>query len=95
MTHNTHPEDVKAAVRKTGISLAELARRHGMAPSTGARALYLPCPTMNRAIADHLGVSVHSLWPEWFDAGGERIHRFSRKSTSAGQSESRQKRRVA
>lgn len=95
MTQNKHPEDIKAAVRKTGVSLAELARRHGMAPSTGARALYLPCPTMNRAIADHLGVSVHELWPEWFDADGERLHRFERKSISAAVPESRQKRRVA
>ena len=37
---NEHPEDVKAKVRKTGVSLAELARRNGMAEGTGARALY-------------------------------------------------------
>jgi lambda repressor-like predicted transcriptional regulator len=95
MAQNHHPEDLKAEVRKTGISLAELARRHGMVGGTGSRALYEPCPRMNRAIADHLGVSVHALWPEWFDADGERILRFDRKSISGDRTESRQKRRAA
>ena len=42
--HNTHPEDVKAAVRKTGITLAELARRNGLSDSTTRKALYRPQP---------------------------------------------------
>jgi Ner family transcriptional regulator len=92
---NVHPEDVKAAVRKTGVSLAELARRNGMAPVTGRRCLYEPCPTMNRHIADHLGVPVHKLWPEWFAADGARIHRFRREASSPARAGHRQKRRVA
>ena len=88
---NEHPEDVKAKVRKTGVSLAELARRAGLAPGTGARALYEPCPRMNHAIAEHLDTSVHTLWPEWFDIDGERLLRFERKTTTLKSSESRQK----
>lgn len=92
---NEHPEDVKAKVRKTGVSLAELARRNGMAEGTGARALYEACPRMNQAIADHLDIPVHELWPEWFDANGDRILRFSRDSNSGKSAESRQNREAA
>lgn len=95
MQRNRHPEDIKAEVRKTGLTLAELARRNGMAGGTGGRALYEPCPRMNRAIAGHLGKSVHDLWPEWFDANGERILRFEREGTSGRTVESRQKSRAA
>lgn len=95
MPKNAHPEDVKARVRKTGISLAELARRNEMVGGTGARALYEPCPRMNHAIAKHLGVSVHDLWPEWFDKAGERILRFSRETTTGKTAESRQNREAA
>ena len=92
---NAHPEDVKAAVRKTGVSLAELARRCGLAPSTGRRAIYEACPAMNRAIAAHLGVPVHALWPEWFAADGARIHRFVRESSGPSRPCHRQKRSAA
>lgn len=92
---NEHPEDVKAMVRKTGVSLAELARRNGMAEGTGARALYEPCPRMNQAIAGHLKKTVHELWPEWFDATGDRILRFSREDTTGKTAESRQKQQAA
>ena len=36
---NKNPEDIKAAVRKTGISLAELARQNGLNESTTCAAL--------------------------------------------------------
>lgn len=70
---NKHPEDIKADVRKTGISLAELARRHGLDDSTTRAALRRPQPSGNRAIAKHLKKTLNELWPEWFDAGGNRI----------------------
>lgn len=73
MRRNEHPENVKAAVRRTGISLAELARRKGLSTSTTRKALRRPTPSGNRAIAEHLGKSLHQLWPEWFDADGNRI----------------------
>lgn len=80
MTKNQHPEDVKAAVRKTGISLAELARQNGMAAVSGRRCLYEPVPSANRAVAKRLDKPVHELWPEWFDDKGERILRFDRET---------------
>lgn len=70
---NRHPEDIKADVRKTGVTLAELARQHGLDESTTRAALRRPQPSGNRAIASHLNKRVHDLWPEWFDADGNRV----------------------
>lgn len=70
---NMHPEDIKAAVRKTGISLAELGRKHGISDSSARKACYLPRPAGNRVIAKHLGKTLNEIWPEWFDAQGNRI----------------------
>ena len=70
---NTHPEDVKAAVRKKIGSLAALARAHGVSDSVVRAALIRPQPTGNRIIADCLGLSLHELWPRWYNANGERI----------------------
>ena len=72
MLRNQHPEDVKASVRKTGITLSGLARRHGISTSAVRKSLYLPVPSGNRAIAEHLKKSLHVLWPEWYDANGNR-----------------------
>lgn len=70
---NMHPEDVKAAVRKTGISLSSLGPRHGLAESTIRAAIVRPVPRGNRVIAKHLGRTVHEIWPEWFDEQGNRV----------------------
>ncbi|WP_411576870.1 helix-turn-helix domain-containing protein [Terasakiella sp. A23] len=71
--HNTHPEDVKAAVRKKFGSLAALARQHGVSDSVVRAALIRPQPTGNRLIADCLGLPLHELWPEWYRDDGSRI----------------------
>lgn len=91
---NQHPENIKAEVRKTGISLAELARRHGLNESTTRAALRRPQPSGNRAIARHLKKPLHKLWPEWFDAHGNRIT-AGRKNTCATVGKASQKRKAA
>lgn len=70
---NAHPEDIKAEVRKKIGSLAELSRQNNVSDSVVRAALIRPQPTGNRLIADCLGVSVHSLWPEWYANDGKRI----------------------
>lgn len=73
MARNTHPEDVKAMVRKTGVTLAELARRHGLSTSAVRKSIHRATPSGNRVIAAYLGRPLCSLWPEWFDADGNRL----------------------
>lgn len=70
---NMHPEDIKTAIRKSGLSLSELARRNGLHVSTVVMAPMRLQPAGNRAIAKHLGKTLNEIWPEWFDAHGNPI----------------------
>lgn len=68
-----HPEDIKAAIRKLGTSLAELSRRHGFHPDSARIALRrADCPAVDRMIGDFLGVGVGELWPERYTRRGAR-----------------------
>lgn len=73
MARNTHPEDVKAMVRKTGVTLAELARRNGLSTSAVRKSIHRATPSGNRVIAAYLGRKLNELWPEWFDGNGDRL----------------------
>lgn len=64
---DTHPEDIKAALRKAGTSLSQLARRNGGTPQALSAALRLPMPKWERVIADALGVRPETLWPNRYD----------------------------
>ena len=68
-----HRADILAAVRKRGSNLAEIARNVGLARQTLYWAFIAPRLRANRAIADFLGVSMHELWPQWFDADDKLI----------------------
>lgn len=95
MPHNWHPEDVKAAVRKTGTTLSELARRKGVSTSVVHKALKQPRPTGNRVIAAFLGRSVHEMWPDWFDRDGNRLRSTGDQSSRASGTGHRQNGRAA
>ena len=83
-TVNQHPEDVKAAIRKTGVTLVALGARMGVPGCTIRKSLYVPCPKGNRVIAAYLGRRLHELWPEWYDETGIRISaRSAGKHSSA------------
>ena len=94
-TKNQHPGDVKAKVRKKCGSLAELARRNDLSPSTIRKALYRPQPSGNKAIAKLLGKTPHKLWPKWFDEEGNRIPSAEQKDSSADQAGHGQKSEAA
>lgn len=84
-----HSADIVAAVKKTGTNLRQLALKNGFAASTLRAALHKPHPRAQRLIATTIGKSVHEIWPQWFDATGERIrprparHPHHRSTTSA------------
>lgn len=66
-----HRADILAAVRKRGSTLAEIARRAGLARQTLYWAMSAaPRLRANKAIADFLDVPLHELWPQWFDEDG-------------------------
>lgn len=67
-----HPEDIKAEVRKRGLSLAQLARRHGMPAQRIRHALVVPRADAERAIARFLDVPPKVIWPSRYCANGRR-----------------------
>lgn len=77
-----HKEDIKAAIRKGGETLANLGLQNGLSASTCASSLYRPCPSANAIIAGFLGKSLHELWPTWYDQQGRRITRHSSRRHS-------------
>lgn len=66
MKDGWHPQDIIAAVRKRGSSLARLSRENGFSRNTCNRALTERFPNAHAIIADFLGLRRHDLWPRWY-----------------------------
>lgn len=62
-----HPEDIKAAVRKTGVSLDALGREHGYARGVTRTVLVKPNPKIQAIIAERIGVTPQQIWPSRYD----------------------------
>lgn len=72
-THGWHREDIKAAIRKRGTTMNDLARERGLRPSTVRNALSRPVFSGEVAISEFLGVAAHELWPDRWTPDGRRI----------------------
>ena len=68
-----HPEDVKAAVRKTGVTLTSLALQHGLSESAVRQTLRRPMPRVEAIIAAHLGIRPQAIWPSRYDRRGRPL----------------------
>jgi Ner family transcriptional regulator len=64
-----HTPDIKAALEKRGLSLAQLSRDHGYHETAAAKALRLEWPEMERIIADAIGVAPQQIWPARYSEG--------------------------
>ena len=62
-----HSEDIKAAVRKTGVTLSDLALAAGLTESACRVALKRPHWDAEMAIAERIGVSPRELWPQRYE----------------------------
>jgi len=67
-----HPEDIKARVRKRGLTLEAIARRAGMSGGALRQALSVPRSQGELAIAAALGVHPMEIWPSRYRPDGER-----------------------
>lgn len=77
-----HPEDIKAAVRKTGFSLASLAREKGMNKQTLSLAIQARVSEKaERVIADCIRMDPADIWPSRYGRDGQRIN-FRRSSAA-------------
>lgn len=82
-----HPEDLKAAIRKTGTTLTALALAHGLAGSAVRFTLIRPWPRVQAIIARHLGLRPQEIWPSRYDALGRPLrglHASNSPHRSAG-----------
>lgn len=68
-----HKEDIKAAIRKQGSTMNDLARRCGLPLSNVRNALSRPVLSGEVAIATFLNVPAHELWPDRWTLDGRRI----------------------
>lgn len=76
-----HREDIKAAIRKRGLSLAELSRLFGDSGGEVVRmALRRPWPAVEERIARFLKCSAAEIWPDRYDATGAPIRQRKRAS---------------
>ncbi len=77
-----HPEDIKAAIRKRGMTLSKLALDNGLDESCCRAALIRSQPEAEKVISRFLGVPLHRLWPDRYDESGGRVRHVRDEDTS-------------
>ncbi len=68
-----HREDIKAAIRKTGITMNELSRRNGYSIVAVRITLRRRWPAVEAIVAKHLGLRPQDIWPSRYDELGEPL----------------------
>lgn len=79
-----HREDIKAAIRKSGISLAELSAQAGYDPGAVSRTLRVPWPAVEAIIARQIGKRPEEVWPSRYHPDGSPRSRASSNDTKRG-----------
>jgi Ner family transcriptional regulator len=69
-----HSEDIKAAIRKHGITLESLSEDNGLNKRACSLALIRPFWAAEMVIAEFLGVSPRQIWPQRYDPDGAYRH---------------------
>lgn len=64
---------IKADLFTAGYVLLDVDRAHGLPTGSASKALREPNPRGEAAIAAALAVAPHTLWPERYDASGQRL----------------------
>lgn len=95
-----HPEDIKAAVRKTGVTLTQLALENDLPEAACRVALVRPRYWAEQVIAAYLGIPPFELWPHRYTRNGglpdwRLRHPAIRNSTAAAPGRNSQKQRAA
>ena len=74
-----HREDIKAAIRKRGVSLEQLSLDAGLSACACSMALLRPHFGAELAISELLGLSPRQIWPHRYDSDGAYRYPRSRK----------------
>ena len=67
-----HPEEIKAAVRMSGVTLTALAKREGLSESACRSALIRRTGRADVVIAEQIGKSLSEIWPSRYATRHER-----------------------
>ncbi|MCB1833153.1 MAG: helix-turn-helix domain-containing protein [Geminicoccaceae bacterium] len=70
-----HPEDIKAEIRKRGMTLKDLSISLGMHPTACRKVLEFPLLRAELAIAKLIQVPPQELWPDRYNERGQPIRR--------------------
>ena len=71
---NMHPENIKAAIRIGGQTMAALSRKNGYQASAVRKTLRQPWPAVEKIIASAIGKKPQEIWPSRYDADGNPKH---------------------
>lgn len=67
-------------LRRRGTTAAALARKEGLSRSTLYGAMEQPYPRVHSLIAKALGSKRQTIWPEYYDARGQRLRTLVRRA---------------
>ena len=94
-----HREDIKARIRKTGITMAALVRQHRLHDAAANKVLLHSWPRVEAIVAERLGIKPQEIWPSRYDDIGaplRGLHASARHNLSGeGIAAPSQKRKAA
>ncbi|EEE2001847.1 transcriptional regulator [Salmonella enterica subsp. enterica serovar Kotte] len=64
-----HAEDIKAAVRKRGLTMSQLSRDSGLAGDSLRKTLCMHWPKGEQIISRFIGVEPSTIWPSRYGSG--------------------------
>ncbi|MBM6483481.1 helix-turn-helix domain-containing protein [Klebsiella pneumoniae] len=65
-----HAEDIKAAVRKRGLTMSQLSRNSGLAGDSLRKTLCIHWPKGEQIIGTFIGVEPATIWPSRYGSNG-------------------------
>lgn len=77
MAINWTKQRILFELRERGVTASELAARAGISRHTIYGGLQRPYPKVHDLISEALGVPRQQIWPQFYDASGERSGLFS------------------
>lgn len=73
MATNWTKQRILFELRTRGVTASEIASKAGMSRFTIYGGLERPYPKVNELIAEAIGVPRQTIWPQFYDAEGNRI----------------------
>lgn len=77
MAKDWHREDIKAAIRKTGTSLQDLALANKLSRKAVSVTLLQPWPRVEAIVAKRLGLQPQEIWPSRYGPDGRPLRGVS------------------